>query len=167
MIVVDVGCYPHGPEESIHKLIDRFHPEILFGFDPFPALVEGVATVDGTVVVLRRAAAWTEAGVLPIRVESHDGVPGIATGVTTFGDPDRIEVEAFDLLGFLVALPAGAVLKLDAEGAELPILRSVAARGIDERLSLVLVEWHPEELAHGMFCEVEDRPRLLCPVEEW
>lgn len=167
MIVVDVGAMRQGPEESTLKLVERFQPQVLFGFDPHPDFVEGVATIDGTVVVNRRVAAWTHGGAVRF-VED-----GICSGV----EQDRSEtrrslrtrrskdVECFILAFLLRTLPAGVVLKLDCEGAEYPLLSQIAATRADERLALVLVEWHPEETAHGHF--MAERPTLRCPVEEW
>ena len=34
MIVVDVGCKAHEAEVSIPKLVARFNPRLLLGFDP-------------------------------------------------------------------------------------------------------------------------------------
>lgn len=161
MIVIDVGCHPQGPEESVYNLIERFQPDLLLGFDPYPELVEGVECVGDTLVVRRRVAAWTRADIMPIRVE------GITTGLTMFGDPDHVPVKSFDLPGLIEALPAtaGIVLKLDAEGVEYPILADIVERDIDLLLERVLVEWHPEETAHDMW--IEPRPVLRCIVEEW
>jgi hypothetical protein len=168
MIVVDVGCHPQGPEESVYKLVRRFSPDVLFGFDPFPHLKEGVefhfeADVATTMIVRRRAAAWLHGKGVTIAVN------GICTGVA--GAPDAPFEEALrpvpsvDLVAFLAALPDPVVLKLDAEGAEYPLLAALAVSGIDSRLERVLVEWHPPETAHGFYRD--ERPELACPVEEW
>jgi hypothetical protein len=162
VIVVDVGCQPHGEEASVPKLIDRFGPEILFGFDPWPWMEEGIERIGDTIVVRRRAAAWSHAGVVGIKVD------GICTGIQT---EERLPfdaafiAEAFDFSGWLRACPPDeVVLKIDAEGAEYPLLAEIHASGLDERLKLVLVEWHSEEMAHGLYAP---RPELRCPVEEW
>lgn len=157
MIVVDVGAMLQGPEESVHKLIDRFQPELLYAFDPHPAFVEGVDRIDDTVVVSRRAAAWTKDGYVGLLVD------GICTGVDHAGVP----VRCFDLAAWLWTLPfagGGVVLKLDAEGAEYPLLHEVGLSSVDAYLDRVIVEWHPPETAHGFY---GDRPVLRCPVEEW
>jgi hypothetical protein len=163
MIVVDVGCHPQGPEESVHRLIDRFSPDLLLGFDPDPSLAEGVERVGGTVVVRRRAPAWVDASQVRVVLD------GITTGVEPHfaGGPadDSVSMTAIDLPALLAALPDGeVVLKVDAEGVEYPLLRCLAASGLDRRLARVLVEWHPPETAHGLY---DDRPELACPVEEW
>jgi hypothetical protein len=157
LIVVDVGAMRQGPEESVQKLIDRFHPDLYFAFDPHPEFEEGVETIDGTLVVSRRAAAWTHTGTMRLRVD------GDSTGIDQHGDA---LVECFNFPAWLRALPPNVetVAKFDAEGAEYPLLDAVGDQGLDERLALVIVEWHPVETAHGWFAE---RPPLGCPVEEW
>lgn len=169
MIVVDVGCMPHGNEESVYRLVERFNPEILFGFDPHPDLVEGIEWLPvGAFIVRRRAAAWTRTEPVAFRLDADEGVADIASGITRFGDPDHFVVDGIDLAGFIAALPLGdegIVLKIDAEGAEYVLLRDLHDRGIDERLSLVLVEWHSQEMSHDMF--LSEKPSLRCIVEEW
>ena len=163
MIVVDVGCHPQGAEESVHNLCRRFQPSILFGFDPYPALEEGVEWVGSTLVVRRRLAAWINLGMVPFKVD------GIASRVTN--DEGDSHVRCFDLSEFLMTLPTPIILKLDAEGSEFPILHHLAARGGDERLDLVLVEWHEGvdpggDYFGGTWSEI-GRPELKCPVEFW
>jgi hypothetical protein len=156
VIVVDVGAMRQGPEESVHKLIGRFHPEVLFAFDPHPDFAEGVECVDGTVVLSRRAAAWKHTGTINVRVD------GDCTGVDQQGDA---RVECFNFPSWLRTLPAVEIVaKFDAEGAEHVLLSALADDGLDERLALALVEWHSPEMSHGYFAE---RPTLHCPVEEW
>jgi hypothetical protein len=62
VIVVDLGCFPHLDEISIEPLVARFRPDVLYGFDPWPGLVEGEKQLDGTRVILERKAAWIEEG---------------------------------------------------------------------------------------------------------
>lgn len=156
MIVVDIGCMPHNNDRSIEPLIDRFHPDVLFGFDPHPDLVEGVEVNAGTVIVLRRLAAWLHEGTVPLKVD------GICTGVDPQGEQT---VPCFSLVAFLRSLPVdGLVLKVDVEGGEYPLLAALAVAELDARLGRVLVEWHDGAFAHGFETE---RPVLRCPVEEW
>lgn len=165
MIVIDVGCHPHPPEESVHVLVERFHPEILFGFDPFPDLVEGLECVGETLVVRRRLAAEVGVGEIGYTV---DGIT--SSIIPEFMDGIRVEVECFSLAEFLRALPpVEVVLKLDAEGAEFLLLTDIYRKRLDERLALVLVEWHGD--GEDIVGPVLSRDALLeclrCPVEAW
>jgi hypothetical protein len=62
VIVVDLGCFPHRDEISIEPLARRYRPDVLYGFDPWPALVEGETQFEGTRVILARKAAWIADG---------------------------------------------------------------------------------------------------------
>jgi hypothetical protein len=66
-VVIDLGCHTHPgfPEdESVHVLIDRFKPGVLFGFDPHPDLEIGPTVIGDTEVTLSRSAAWTYDGLI-------------------------------------------------------------------------------------------------------
>jgi len=163
VIVVDLGCATQGGDESIGPLIDRYDPDLFLGFDPWPDLVETAEFDDGTMVVLKRIAAWTYTGRVPY---TRDGLRS-----RTIDVPDRTMVRCFDLAVFLQALPADElIVKFDVEGAEVPLLEHLYARGVDSRISTALVEWHdtkpywPDDFT-------DRRNRLLkalrCPVEEW
>jgi len=162
VIVVDVGCATHSQrfqaDESLRPLLRRFKPDLYFGFDIFPGMLDGMTDINNTVCVFARRAAWIEHGTMGV-VEQ-----GNCTHVVKEGEGEST-VEAFDLGMFLIALPVGVVLKIDAEGAEYPLLWNLYKRGIDERLERVLVEWHTEKLSNGQF--VDKRPPLRCKVEEW
>lgn len=138
-------------------LIDRFSPHLLFAFDPLSG--------DGTVqfgygagfIVYRSMAAWTHDGeVFFQRAGTRSGVLGAGSA----GDA----VPCFDLAVWLKVLPAPIVLKIDAEGAEYPLLHRIAEEGVDRHLDRILVEWHTGDLAHGL---EQEKPVLGCPVEAW
>lgn len=151
-VVVDVGALTHaGGESSVEVLVDRFDPELLFAFDPLPGFEEGVYRVgEICTVVHRRLAAWTFSGAIDFLSDTTASRIASQTEGT-------IIVQAFDLPGWLSTLPAGAVLKLDCEGAEHVLLRSLYWQGLDARLERILVEWHGAPL---------DLP-FRCPVEAW
>jgi hypothetical protein len=168
MIVIDVGCQQRETEESIHQLIDRYHPELLLGYDPDPALEEGTELIDGTVVIRRRAAGWISSGIQPVHFD------GIRTGIDHRPHQPTHMVETVDIPNLIRALPTHEIiLKLDCEGAEIEILTRLASEGGDTRLQLVLVEWHPTDLGtdHGRGWtrqQIRDfATTLRCPVEEW
>lgn len=154
MIVVDVGCHtwshlqPDGSyiyEDSIHPLVERFHPDTLYGFDPSLNNDEEYELGD-TKVILSTKAAWTEDGEIgfkPQRSRSRVGDGGY-------------QVKCFDLAAFLEGLDDEVVLKLDIEGSEYPLLMHLGSREVDRNLSLILVEWHEDA-----------RVSMRCPVEEW
>lgn len=149
MIVVDLGCKSHGTEHSVEPLIERFRPQILYGFDPHPQLHEGITASGHTMIVTARKAAWL-----------HDGEARYhQNGSESHLDPDGdATVETFDLAAWLATLPRiPTVLKMDVEGAEHTLLPHLRHRRADRLLDLVLVEWH------GQTGEVE----LACKVDPW
>lgn len=157
MIIVDVGCHRHEAEESVEKLVSRFAPELLLGFDPHPQLLEGLMWLGDTLVVRRRAAAWTWDGVVRFRV---DGTRSAVVSRTMDREGNDY-VACFDLSSLILSLPMPIVLKLDAEGAEYPLFSHLHRTDADARLERVLVEWHPAS-PHARRV-----PTLRCPVEEW
>lgn len=163
MILVDIGCATHGRmsalDESFRPLIRRFKPDIYFGFDIYPGMLDGETLIEDTRCVFARRAAWTCEGILGVEVNSN--MTHIQLG-TVNGAKDI--VASFDLGGFISLLPDGPIVKMDIEGAEYPVLWNIYERGIDKRIELLLVEWHPDEWANGFKM---DRPPLRCQVEEW
>lgn len=163
-IVVDLGCCGYvrngRMEDSIQTLIKRFKPDVLFGFDPHPALRDAVGQVYGTTVITSRRAAWT----------NDEEVGFSLQGNCTHVDLDEEQrTKAFDLAAWVRTLPeARIVLKVDVEGAEYVLLPHLIAHGLMDRFSHVLVEWHEGQYANGY---ESDRASILaeiqCPAEEW
>jgi FkbM family methyltransferase len=170
-IVIDVGCATHGGDRSIEPLIERFHPEVLFGFDP--QVFECMYVTDGTVVVLSDKAAWTVNG--RIRFD------GNSLGARVV-DKGGKHVRCFDLAQMIAKEGRRPLyLKLDCEGSEYPIIEKLIKTRVDATIDLLLVEWHCQSCGHGIWshavtCDqmeeaeaqaiaLEDR--LACPVERW
>lgn len=134
MIVVDLGCAPRGDDLSVEPLVDEYRPELLFAFDPWPGLAEGVDCIDGTTVVTSRRAAWTTDGTIAY-VED-----GLRSRVEP-SDHASEQVACFDLWRWVAVLPEPPLVKFDVEGAEYPLLEQLLRQppGLAEAL---LVEWH-------------------------
>jgi FkbM family methyltransferase len=173
MIVVDLGCFPHRDEISIEPLIDRFRPDVLYGFDPWPALVEGEFAADGTRVVLERKAAWIEDGEIEFaRVRGLRGWDSTvmraknAKGEWT-GAGEIVRVPCFDFSAWLRTLPEPPVVKLDIEGAEFPVLEKLVADGTDAHVAELLVEWHDDKMPDFAERRASLLAALRCPVAPW
>jgi FkbM family methyltransferase len=173
MIVVDLGCFPHRDEISIERLVERYHPDVLYGFDPWPALVEGETYVDGTRVVLERRAAWVEDG--EIEFARVRGLRGWDSTVMKAKNSRRewtsrgevIRVPCFDFSSWLRTLPEPPVVKLDVEGAEFPILERLHEDGTDALVAELLIEWHDEKMADFAERRAALLSALRCPIGPW
>lgn len=170
MIVVDLGCFPHRDEISIEPLIRRYRPEALYGFDPWPGLVEGETEFEGTRVILERKAAWIEDGEIEF---AH--VRGFRAWNSTVmraknsrrewsGSGEVIRVPCFDFSSWLRGLEEPPVVKFDVEGAEFPILERMVEDGTDRLVAEALVEWHDDAMPDFAERKADLVARLRCPV---
>ena len=144
MIVVDLGCFSHGVYDSIGSLQRKFHPDILYGFDPLAE--DSVGRIGKTVIVTRRLAAWTRDGTVPFNVASTRSAIGKGKSVP-----------CFDLCSWLHTLPEPIILKMDIEGGEFAVVKELKRTRTDSRLALLLLERHGDRFI----------PELRCPVEPW
>lgn len=180
-VVVDVGCAPQRREgsdevdESVVRLVERFRPSALYGFDPWPGAATGEVELSGCRCVLDGRAAWVRDG--EVQLSTRDGL-GIVASVAPHLPlgPEYATVPCFDFPAWLARLLSAGepvVVKLDCEGAEFELLERVVEDGLDARLDRLLVEWHtdvpwPIDLAarlRGWRAALERR--LRCPVEPW
>lgn len=170
-IVYDLGCYDHpdhpgASQDSIRVLVARFHPERLVGYDPHPAVPWfREETINGTNVQVRNMAAWTGTGTV-----AYDPRPDAPLTAAVSDGTGPSYVRCFDVAwdicahGNLTDTP-DIVVKLDVEGAEYQILERVIALRADEKIELVLVEWHDVPDAARRRRSIVRR--LRCPVETW
>lgn len=164
-IVIDIGCARYGGDYSIERLIEEFHPDVLYGFDPNPATTDKPAgqcegyDLDGTAVFVERLAAWTHKGEIGYLED------GLNSCISHSGEP----VECFDLADYIRRRPDGAevILKIDAEGSEYDLLEHLIETGADERLSLAWVEWHDLPDGTHVSRRVDIERNIRCQVDEW
>ena len=162
MIVIDVGCARYGGDYSIERLIEEFHPDLLYGFDPNPATTQkppgecDIYVIEDTVVFIERLAAWTYRGQIGYL---EDGLNSCLTN-----REDVAKVECFDLADFILRRPEDAeiILKIDAEGSEYDLLKDMMVKGADQRLKLAWVEWHSPDRGRKL---IEDH--IACEIQEW
>lgn len=150
MIVVDIGCCSWGEDRSIDRLIRRFHPGVLYGFDPYPEVEEGTYVQNETKVVIERKAAWIWDGVL-----SFDPL-GSRTHIVR-KNHYSFEAVCFDLAAWLFDQSEPVVVKLDCEGAEKALIPYLSARDAFSQISLLLIEFHDDRT----------RPPIPVPWEPW
>ena len=149
-IVVDLGCADYGSQDSVRSLIDKYHPDRLYAFDPHPIVEEGRWMRKGVSVVFCRRAAWL-----------HDGDVGYHENITSshIVSDDTDTVPCFDFSKWLAGLGEHVILKMDVEGAEYDLLERMIADGTDHLVDELIIEWHDDD--RGLI------ERLACPVKDW
>jgi len=151
-VVVDLGCANYGSQDSVAALIDAYHPDRLYGFDPHPTLRPTIRNRKGCHIRLFRKAAWL-----------YDGEIGYHEDITRSHIVDGAPpVPCFDFsarLARIAEVGKPVILKMDVEGAEYELLERMIADGTDQLVDELLVEWHDDD--HGL------TDRLACPVKTW
>lgn len=143
LTVIDVGCATYGGDESIGPLVDEFHPDVLYGFDPQAR--KDSYTLDGTMVHIIRAAAALARG--PVGFQP--------TGLGGHVDSDGPPVPGVNLPEFIDGIDGDLVVKLDCEMSEYALLSAMRNRDQDLRIQLLLVEWHCPWCRHGEWSHSE------------
>jgi FkbM family methyltransferase len=70
-------------------------------------------------------------------------------GNTPEGTLRQVDIDCIDLAAFIASLKSGVcLLKLDIEGAELPVLNSLIDTGAIHRIDHVVVETHEKQMPH-------------------
>jgi FkbM family methyltransferase len=151
-VAIDLGCIPRNGAESLPILAWEYSPDVLYGFDPGDALEEGEFQRGGMKVVLRRAAAWTHDGT----VMFHEDGSGSRVS-SEYG----VEIPCIDFSKWLEVLKLKGkadeiFVKMDIEGAEVPVLEKMIADGTDALVDELLVEWHGQTV-----------DGFRCPSREW
>lgn len=155
--VVDLGCMERNGANSVLALARRYRPCFIYAFDPSPLLVEGVRKVWKQEVAFQRRAAWLHSGTVSFWEDGSGSRIG-------HGGPD---VACFDFSYWLSLLHGygndDVIVKMDVEGAEVPLLERMMADGTDQLVSELLVEWHGENTEEHERIEKQ----LACPVRRW
>jgi len=164
-VVVDLGCHHHpehqgASQDSIARLIERYKPHTLYGFDPHSQLAAGVTVENGTEVYRVCEAAWIMDG------ETTYAEAGLSSSVGSGGDPvtcidtARLIREVFEFYA-----DDDVVLKADIQGSEYAVLEWLITTGAIKCVSYLLVEWHPVDGWEARKAAILER--MTCPVEEW
>ncbi len=166
MTVIDLGCQPQRIDRSIEPLVERFQPETLLGFDP-AATPPFEFAVGDTEVVIEKTAAWVQDGT--VEFSAPTGIEGTVMRDSNVWDGLVQSVPCFDFSSWLHLLNSGeTVVKMDIEGAEVPVLEKLIADGNDQLISLLLVEWHDRSFDHLFTLRRAKIEQLIrCPVEVW
>lgn len=169
MIVIDVGCGRFGNDYSVERLLEDFHPDHLYGFDPQwtddmlerkPFDPSGPTGPTRAMHILcQRMAAWVYDGWIGFKFDDAPLISRI--------QGSEVRVPCIDLARFIRELPEDEiVLKLDAEGAEYELLEHLLETGEIKRVSRLLIEWHHRDEGKRRHA-IEMALREHCQVEQW
>ncbi len=150
-IVIDIGCSDRWDDESTVKLIERYQPDVYYGFDPDPNGKEGSILGLRITIHFARKAAWTYDGTIGYQEAGHDGIRSFT------GEGLGTEVECFDLASFVKGFTVPVILKIDAEGAEAVLVPHLIATGAIDNVERLLLEVH----------DGVELPSIPCYWEEW
>jgi FkbM family methyltransferase len=124
-------------------------------FEPEPMLFAGLQErfADTPNVILHQAAIAAEAGRMTLHVEMRKGsaLPGpsntLVKGHSCARGGPLIEVECVDFFAFLDSLGSvPAVVKMDIEGAEVPILERLFEEDMLDKTGMLFVETHERQV---------------------
>ena len=162
-IVIDVGCARYGGDYSIERLIEKFEPDVLYGFDPAweDEMYQPIVDVYKTHVIVSKEIAWTRLGLVPFMLDGLNGQVSVQKSASP--------LRCMDLAHFIKRFPAAdeIILKMDCEGSEYELLEHLMHTGVDERLSLAWVEWHPRGVLDPAERRASIERRIRCPLDEW
>jgi FkbM family methyltransferase len=166
VIVVDLGCERHDRDWSMELLVGRFSPHVLYGFDP-AAIEELKFNIGDTLAFVSPLAAWTDDGI--VEFSSGGGIDGTVMADSKAWNGSVQTVRCFDFSKWMCDFDVrDAVVKMDIEGAELPVLEKLIVDGNDKRIGLLLVEWHDSQFDYDYVLRRANVEALLhCPVEVW
>ena len=165
--VIDLGCKDYGsPDMSRDRLVERFDPQVFYGFDPLLA-EPSIADEGGCRTTLDTFAAWTFEGTIRLS-DSHTGLDSTALHASERWRADGPMVRCFYFSHWLQGRRDILIVKMDIEGAEFPVLRKMREDETDKLVDRLLISWHDHFLppAYRDF-RGELTDTLECEVEEW
>jgi FkbM family methyltransferase len=146
-IFVDLGAYSGDTIEQFKQWRYLAYPsEIewgIYGFDPNPRFAETWKRIEGAII--KQEAAWIYDGQIEFTLRPDSAPLGstVMKEKRDWGHGEVLLVECFDFSKWLEQFEADhVVIKMDCEGAELPILTKMIEDGTDTIPSLTLVEFH-------------------------
>lgn len=140
-IVVDVGL---GEDISFsQELIARYGCQV-HGFDPTPRAIRYVESLDQQNFILHKFGLAAHAGCAEFFLPNDDAHVSGTLMKSAHTGRATIPVELIDLESLLELVGASelCVLKLDIEGAEYDLIKSVAFSNVADRIRVLCIEFH-------------------------
>lgn len=168
MTYLDIGCYDGDTVDQFFNwawLYGNPYEFDVYAFDPNPAFKERweVIKTHKPKVNFQNKAAWTYDGHVELVLDDLG-----STIMKEKKQGETIMVECFDLARFLKRLPEDyIVVKMDIEGAELPLLTHLIKQEADWKIDMLLVEWHDGKMPEYDSNKDWIMKNLKCEWHEW
>lgn len=146
-IFIDLGCY-NG--DTILQFRNwrflKYSPEekwMCYGFDPNPNFIKSWRRHERADTIFQQKAAWIEDGEIEFTISKPAYGSTVMKEKRNWGQGLTIKVPAFDFSKWITQFRGDhVILKIDCEGAELPIMTKMIEDGTDDIPYLTMVEWH-------------------------
>lgn len=146
-IYIDLGCYDGDTILQFRNWRYLKYGKnvewMTYGFDPNPEFKKAWKQHERPDTIFKRSAAWTEDGELEFTQAPRPDRSTVMKEKVNWGEGNVLTVPCFDFSTWLKQFRGKHVLlKMDCEGAELPILTKMIEDGTDDIANLTMVEWH-------------------------
>lgn len=146
-VFIDLGCYDGDTILQFRNWkalkYEPDEPWMMYGFDPNPNFVKQWQRHARLDTIFAQKAAWIEDGEMEMTISKPAYRSTVMKEKVNWGEGLTIKVPCFDFSMWLDQFEDDhVILKLDVEGAELPILTKMIKDGTDKIPALTMVEWH-------------------------
>lgn len=153
-IYIDLGCNDGKTVEEFRNWAKLAFPDqkdwVIYAFDPNPKFLDKWEGIENEGTHFSQAAAWTHDGQIEFAVEQTEESLGstIMPGKKKVWDSSpKMNVDCFDFSKFLLQFKEDyVVVKIDAEGAEFPVLEKLIKDNTHVIIDVLMVEFHPNKV---------------------
>lgn len=122
---------------------DSYKDWIAYGFEPNPAMERKWKRHIKEDTIIKKEAAWTTDGVITLSIGQPYYKSSVMKEKKDYQEGKKMVVPCFDFSKWIEQFRGDTViLKMDIEGAELPILTKMMEDGTDTIPTVTFVEWH-------------------------
>lgn len=171
-VFIDVGCFDGDTIKQFCNWKNLITPDnwMIYGFDPNPRFKDIWKKMSDHTIKIEQSAAYTYNGEIEYTLRPLDAPLGstVMKEKVDWGMGDILKVPCFDFAEFVKQNHGDyTIVKMDAEGAEFPILDHLIEQGADEFIDILLIEWHDTKLPRRKSNKGEILSKLSCEVYQW
>lgn len=153
-IFIDLGCYDGDTVEEFRNWSKVAFPDRsdwkIYAFDPNPKFKHNWKKKSNDNTFFEQSAAWIKDGEIEVAIDQTDtprGTTVMPSKVAIWDNFPHIIVKCFDFSKWIEKFKDDfLVVKMDAEGAEFPILEKMIRDGTDKLVDRLMVEFHPNKV---------------------